>query len=127
MLPMQLTVRGFPSSPALEAHVRQKCEKLLHHCKRINSCRVVIEVNHKGKVQGKIFNVRIDLTLPGKKELVVTKKFDYDIYVAIRDAFLAVERQLDQYARKRNGLVKTHTQSSYGRISRLMSKEGYGF
>lgn len=126
MLPMQLTVRGGPSSPALESHIRNKCQKLPHVCRRINSCRVVIEVTHKGKIQGKLYNVRIDVTVPGK-ELVVTKKFNYDVYVAIRDAFLAISRQLEEHARKRNGLVKTHTDVHHGYVTRMMPKDGYGF
>lgn len=123
---MQITVRGGPSSPALESHIRSKCQKLPQVCRRINSCRVVIEVTHKGKIQGKLYNVRIDITVPGK-ELVVTKKFNYDVYVAIRDAFLAISRQLEEHGRKRNGLVKTHTNVSHGYVTRLMAKEGYGF
>lgn len=126
MLPMQMTVRGIPSSPALESHVRAKCEKLPHYCKRINSCRIVIEVTHKGKIQGKLYNVRIDVTVPGK-ELVVTRKFDYDVYVAIRDAFVAISRQLEEHGRKKNGLIKTHTHVDHGSVKRLVPTEGYGF
>jgi len=126
MLPTQITIRGLPASPSLESHIRNKCQKLTHVCKRINSCRVVIEVNHKGKIQGKLYNVRIDVTVPGK-ELVVTKKFDFDVYIAIRDAFLAISRQLEEHGRKRNGLVKTHTHVQHGTIKRILQEDGYGF
>ncbi|HEX4046172.1 MAG TPA: ribosome-associated translation inhibitor RaiA [Gammaproteobacteria bacterium] len=107
MLPVQVTIRDIPTSSALETRVREKAEKLNRFYRRINSCRVVIDVPQKHKRQGKLFNVRIDITIPGK-ELVVTHKLDQDVYVAVRDAFKAVERQLEEHAHRQHGWVKTH-------------------
>src|SRR3989338_5790092 len=105
MLPIQITIRDIPNSQAIEDRVHQKAEKLTKFYQHINSCRVVIDVPQKHKHQGKLFSVRIDLTVPGK-ELVVSHKLNEDLYVAIRDAFHALERQLETYARKRRGDVK---------------------
>jgi ribosome-associated translation inhibitor RaiA len=51
--------------------------------------------------------VRIDIHVPGE-ELVVTRDGSKnpahtDVYVAIRDAFDAAARQLDDHGRKKNG------------------------
>lgn len=126
MLPVQITIRDIPISPALETTIRKRAEKLNRYYDRITSCRIVIELPQKHKHQGKIYNVRIDLTVPGK-ELVVTKKQDQDIYIAIREAFQAIERQLEEHARKRNGKVKTHNNVMHGHIARIIFDEGYGF
>lgn len=126
MLPLQITVRDIPVSAALETHIRKKAEKLNRFYNRVSSCRVVVEVPQKHKHQGKLYNVRIDLTVPGK-ELVVTRKYDQDIYVAIRDAFEAIFRQLEEHARKRHGRVKTHTDVMHGYVVRIIKSEGYGF
>ncbi|TAK71735.1 MAG: ribosome-associated translation inhibitor RaiA [Gammaproteobacteria bacterium] len=126
MLPVQITVRDFDLSPAVEDHIRKRAEKLTRVCRRVSSCRVVIELPQKHKHQGKLYNVRLDITVPGK-ELAVTRKCDEDIYVAIRDAFNAVERQLEEHSHIRQGRVKTHHHVMHGYVARLIAKEGYGF
>lgn len=126
MLPVQITVRDVPASPVLESHVRKRVEKLSRFYDRIMSCRVVIELSQKHKHQGKLFNVRIALTVPGK-EFAVTRKADQDIYIAIREAFKALERQLEEHSRKRHGQVKTHQDVLHGHVVRIIQEEGYGF
>lgn len=126
LLPVQITTRDIDISPAIETHIRDRAEKLNRFYDRISSCRVVIELTQKHKHQGKLFNVRIDLTVPGK-EFVVTHKYDEDIYVATRDAFDAIERQLEEHARKRHGRVKTHNGVMHGHVTRIVPGEGYGF
>lgn len=107
MLPIQITIRDVPNSQALEECISKKIKKLEQFYQRMVSCRVVIDVPQKHKHQGKLFSVHIDLMMPGK-ELVVNHKQNEDVYVAIRDAFLALEHQLKTYARKRRGEVKNH-------------------
>jgi len=126
MLPVQITIRDIPSSPAIESNIRKRAEKLHQFYNRVSSCRVVVEMMQKHKHQGKLYNVKIDLTVPGK-ELVVTRKFDQDIYVAIRDSFDAIVRQLEEHSKKRRGHVKTHDNVMHGHVARLIPKEGYGF
>lgn len=126
MLPVQVTVRDISNSPALETHIRKRAEKLNQYYSRINSCRVVVELPQKHKHQGKIFNVRIDVTVPGK-EFVVTRKRDEDVYVAVRDAFDAITRQLEEHSRKRHGRVKAHNDVMHGHVAKILSDEGYGF
>jgi len=50
------------------------------------SCRVVVEIPHKHHHQGKQFNVRIDIGVPGD-EIVINRDHHEDVYVALRDAF----------------------------------------
>lgn len=126
MLPIQITVRDIPVSPTLEVLIRNRAEKLKRFFQRIMSCRIVLGMQQKHKHQGKLFNVRIDVTVP-QKELVVTRKYSQDVYVAVRDAFEAIERQLEDHGRKMNGRVKTHEAVMHGTIVRLIQKEGYGF
>jgi ribosomal subunit interface protein len=106
-IPLQITIRGIEHSDALETHIRDKAEKLDEFFDRIMSCRVVVEVPHKHHNQGKQFNVRIDVGVPGS-EIVVNRDHAEDVYVALRDAFDAAKRQLEDYARKIRGDTKTH-------------------
>lgn len=124
--PLQITVRGFPQSEALETHIREKAAKLEEFFEHIVSCRVVVEIPHKHHQQGKQFNVRIDLGVPGN-EIVVNRDHHEDVYVALRDAFAAARRQLEDYVRCLHGEIKSHVQEYVGNISRLIPEEGYGF
>lgn len=71
------------------------------------SCRVVVEMPHKHQQQGKQFSVRIDLGVAGG-EIVINRDHAEDVYVALRDAFDAAKRQVQEYARKMRGDVKKH-------------------
>lgn len=106
-IPLQITIRDVEHSEALETHIRGKVEKLEEFFKHITSCRVVVEVPHKHHHQGKQFNVRIDIGVPGS-EIVVNHDHDEDVYVALRDAFDAAKRRLEDYARKIRGDIKAH-------------------
>lgn len=126
----EITFRGIPATPALEADVLKKIEKLDRFFAHIMSCRVVVEAHHKHHHKGNIYHVRIALTVPGR-ELVVSRDPEQshaheDAYVAIRDAFDAMHRQLEDYARKLRGDVKMHEVPSHGRIVELVSDEGFG-
>jgi ribosomal subunit interface protein len=104
---LQITVRDMEHSPALDERIRAKVEKLERIYSPLMGCRVVAEAPHKHKHQGKHFSVRLDITVPGR-EIVVNREHDEDIYVALRDAFDAAKRQLEDYAAKRRGDVKNH-------------------
>jgi len=106
-IPLQITIRDVEHSEALETHIRDKVKKLEEFFQHIMSCRVVVEMPHKHHHQGKQFNVRIDIGVPGS-EIVVNNDHSEDVYVALRDAFDAAKRRLEDYARKIRGNVKAH-------------------
>lgn len=97
--PLQITFRDMPPSDALEAHIRDKAEKLEQYFADIISCRVVVEQPAKHQQQGKPFNVHIDLGVP-RSEIVVDRQENEDVYVAVRDAFDAAKRRLEDYAKQ---------------------------
>jgi cold shock CspA family protein len=144
-----------PASEAIEAAIREKAAKLDSFYDRIMSCRVLLEAPHRRHHKGKVYHVRIDLTLPGGEIVVkhmpkrLTPKkpppgstvdvallesnepgkytAHQDVYVAIRDAFDSARRKLQDYARRQRGLVKQHNVPSHGRVTKLFEDEGFGF
>jgi len=129
-LPLQVTYQDMDPSEALDQNVRQHAEKLEQFYDQIMSCRVVVEAGHKHHHQGNIYHVRIDLKVPGK-ELVVSRdpsqhQAHEDVYVAIRDAFVAMRRQLEDFARRQRGKEKTHEVPLHGHISELVPQENFG-
>ena len=111
-LPPQITFHNLEPSTAIEGVVREKIAKLEEFCDRITGCRVVVEIPHRHHEHGNLYQVRIDLTVPGE-EIVVNREAPphtqyRDVHVAIRDAFDAARRKLEEYVRRRRYDVKTH-------------------
>lgn len=95
--PLQITIRGIPHSDALDSRIREKAAKLEEFHPRITSCRVTVEEIKKHQQQGREFQVGIDVRVPGK-EVVINRMHAEDVYVALRDAFDAAKRQIDELA-----------------------------
>jgi len=125
-LPVQVTLRDISPSEAVEGYIRERAAKLDAFYDRIMSCRVAVEAPVRHHRKGGPFKVRIDLTVPGD-ELVVNRQADEDIYVAIREAFDAMRRRLEDYVRRQRGSVKAHEAPPQARVSKLFPEEGYGF
>jgi ribosomal subunit interface protein len=125
-IPIQITLRNIDHSDALETHIREKTKKLECFFDHIISCRVVVEMPHNHKHQGKPFNVRLDIGVPGR-EIVVNRDRHEDVYVALRDAFDAARRQLEDYVHRLHGEIKTHQQEYIGEVVRLFHEDGCGF
>lgn len=103
---LQITVRNMAHSPALDDHIRERAEKLERYFSAITSCRVVAEAPHKHQQQGRLYKVRLDISVPGR-ELVVNRDHAEDIYVALREAFGAARRQLEDYSQLRRGETRS--------------------
>lgn len=130
-LPLSVTFRGMDSSPAIEGDIARHVEKLERRFGRIMSCRVVVEAPHKRQTKGRLYQVSVDLKVPGREIAAnSTGPKDHahaDMHVAIRDAFDAVERRLQDHARKGQGAVKAKELPLHGHIQKLVAEDGYGF
>ena len=63
----QITLKNIPHSEAVEAKIRDKMSKLGQFSGRLMGCRVTVEESQRRHHQGKLFCVRIDLTVPGRE------------------------------------------------------------
>ena len=125
-IPLQISLHGIERSNALYTAIQDKAAKLERYYDRIISCRVVLEVDARHKHHGKQFTVRIDLKVPGG-EIAVNREHSEDLQIALRDAFDAARRQLEDYARGQRGDVKHHAPEFTGRVARLDATQGIGF
>lgn len=111
-VPLEITFRGIPHSDAVETRIREKATKLEQFCENIVSCKVAVESEHHHQHQGNLYKIRIDLAIPNKHIVVSRDHHDRqdheDIYVALRDAFDAAKRQLEEHLRMQRGEVKNH-------------------
>jgi ribosomal subunit interface protein len=125
-VPLQITMHGMERSEALDADIRERVAKLEQFHPRMMSCRVLVEETRKHHQQGRQFTIRVDARVPGK-EVVVTRDHHEDIYVALRDAFDSVKRQLEEVVREKRGDVKVHDVPQHGEVLRMVRDEGFGF
>ena len=107
-LPVHIVSRDLYLSNHLETTIHEKASKLDTFYSRITRCRVVIESPTHHHWKSKSYKVRIDLSVPGA-ELVVNHHENQDLKIAIRDAFEAAKRQLQDYAHQQRGDVKAHS------------------
>jgi ribosomal subunit interface protein len=125
-IPLQITYRGMKKSEALDQRIRAKAAKLEVFHPRITSCRVAVEERHRHRQQGNQFTVRLDIRVP-QTEIAVNRDHHEDVYVALRDAFDAARRKLEDFMRVQRGEVKAHEVPLRGKVARLFYDEGYGF
>lgn len=130
-VPLQIDFQNMDRSDAVEARVRERVDKLEQFYPRITGCRVTVVAPHRHHRKGKLYEVRIDVDVPGKHVLVThtgpKNHAHEDVYVALRDAFNAAQRQLEDHSRKVRQKVKHHEEPTLGAVARLFNYEGYGF
>jgi cold shock CspA family protein len=147
--PLQITFRNVTSSETIEEWIRAEADKLDSFYNRVMGCRVAIEKPHRHHRNGSLYHIRIDLIVPGeeivikrepslshrarqlgetgiKKHLEV-KTPHKNLRLAINDAFRAVGRRLQDYARRQRGDVKSHPPLQVARVGKIVQDEGYGF
>lgn len=129
--PLQIHFHQIDPSPAIEARIREECQELEEFYDRIIGCSVTVDAPHQRHHQGNLYQVKVHLTLPDGDIHSTHAHHDEhaheDAYVAIRDSFRAVRRQLEDYARKRRADVKTHEPALLqGAVAELHGDQDYG-
>lgn len=150
LVPTQITFRGLAHSDALEADIRERVTWLEQFYTGIVGCRVLVEVPHRHRHDGRHFHVRIEATVPGGAPIIVSHepslhgplkdieetahRKDSEIEsvhryarVAVHQAFDVARRLLQDFAREQRSAVKTHEVPAHGQVVELSTVEGYGF
>ncbi len=129
-LPLQITFRHMDPSPGLEARIRELAARFDRFSAQIMHCHVIVQPLSHHQHQGALYDFHIDITLPDEEIAIRhAHRADHaheDPYVALRDAFRAARRKLEDYERKRRGDVKSHTEAAHGRIYELDTEHGSG-
>jgi ribosomal subunit interface protein len=131
-VPLQITFKDMEPSPALEARIREKAARLERFESDIMRCRVTVEAPHRHHHKGRLYRLRVEVVVP-RGDIVVTREGSQnhaheDPYVAVRDAFDAVVRQLEDHVRELGGQTKHHEAPlMHGRVTHHMGDQGFGF
>lgn len=128
--PVQVTFRRIRPHARLESLVHARAAWLETYYPSIVGCRVLIDVPHRHRTRGRHVNVRVELSLPGEDVVVggepTAHRMLQDVQkqahhkaddleavhkhaeAAIREAFDAARRRLQDFARRQRRAVKTH-------------------
>ena len=102
-----INVRGIPDEAGLGERIRRRALRLDRYCDDIQRCQVWVEAPHGHHRQGRLYDVRIRITVPDGEIAVEDQPRSDELPIALRSAFDAARRQLEDYARRRRGDVKT--------------------
>lgn len=116
---------GIEKSDAVEARIHERVGKLEKHFDRLSRARVVIEASHRNHQRPLAYQIKIELTVPSKKPIIVThtctaSQGNGDLQLAIRDAFDSAIRKIEGTARK----IKQRTKVERGRRRPSRSANG---
>ncbi|EKD44992.1 MAG: ribosomal subunit interface protein domain/'cold-shock' DNA-binding protein [uncultured bacterium] len=124
-VPLQITFRGIGQSESLKAELQEKADKLQQYFDKIVACQVVLEKPNHNQTHGNLYDTHVIVTVPGK-ELIAKHNGAIDAHTSIHKAFETMAKQLENYAEKIRGDVKTVSPILSGKIARLIDGE-YGF
>ena len=130
--PLQVIFKGMDPTERLHTRIESEMQKLEDRFGRMTDCRVTVEAPDQHSRQGGLFNVHIHASLPGRKDIDVSRDppanhAHEDPSVALRDAFRAAWKQLERHAGKIDPVLHPHAQPPIGTVVRLFLAEGYGF
>jgi ribosomal subunit interface protein len=129
---LEIAFHNMDTSEALEAYIRERAEKLERLYDRLVGMRVAVEKQHRQHRTGNVFDVHIELMVPGQ-DIVVSRKpakanekyANPDARTSVRDAFDAAERQLIEYKQKQRGAVKVHDSEEPGYVTQVNGDHGF--
>jgi cold shock CspA family protein/ribosome-associated translation inhibitor RaiA len=135
--PLEISFHNLAPSVAVESAIRKHVAKLERRYGRLTACRVAVEAPHRQHRTGNVFEVHVRMAVPGR-ELTVSHEphktqeryANADVYVSLRAAFDAAERQLQAFKEtllERDKVVGVNASALRGEVAQIEPGADYGF
>lgn len=124
--PLELVSRDFKLPRGLRAVIERRVAKLDALAPRLTSCHVAVERPHGRGRTGLLYQVRLDLRLPGR-DVSVTRRSGETPLEAVQAAFDAAERRLRGSKGRRATAWHPREEPLHGRVTEVYPIAGYGF
>ena len=103
-VPLDITFENSEPSEAIRSEVEKQAKRLEKFHDRITSCNVAVIAPQTRHRKGDLFKIDIRIAMPEHKDILVTKTHGdapehEHIAVAIKDAFGAAQRQIEDTVR----------------------------
>jgi cold shock CspA family protein/ribosome-associated translation inhibitor RaiA len=130
--PVEIAFRHCEPSEEIRAEIAAQVERLEKFSSRITSCRVVVNGPQTRHERGDLFKIQLRVSMPERKDVVVDQRQGdagerEHALVAIREAFAAAARQIEDAMRDMRGQVKEHPVESHGRVTKFLAGDDCGF
>jgi ribosome-associated translation inhibitor RaiA len=138
-VPLEIAFHNVDHSDWAEDEIRNHVARLEDIYKRLTSCRVRVDQRANNAQQTIPPVVRIEIGLPGRKDIVVAheperlqRKFQRpDLHNAINEAFRIAERQLSEYKERLSDrtAARTHEAANefFGQVAEVLPDRDHGF
>jgi ribosome-associated translation inhibitor RaiA len=117
---LKITLQDLEHSAALDTQIRAKVAKLEQAFPRLTGCHIVVSEPHRHRQNPRSFAISLKIAFPGG-EVVVTRDDRHDVYVLVRDAFAAAERDLEKALGRRAARGEPH--HGFGSATVLANQE----
>ncbi len=131
-VPLEIAFRESEPSEKIRSEIEREAKRLEKFYGRITSCHVTVIAPHTRHQHGDLFTIDIRVAMPQHRDILVNKthgdvpEHEY-AKIAIRDAFAAAQRQIEDAVREMRGQVKPHETQDHGRVAKFVADENYGF
>ena len=131
-VPTEISFQNCEASEEARSEIVRQVQRLQKFSKRLTSCHVVVVGPESRHRRGDPFRIDITITMPQHNDIVVnrskgSKPEHQHVLVAIRDAFSAAQRQIEDLVREMRGEVKVHSTEDHGRVVRFLAGKDCGF
>lgn len=129
-IPLEISFRDIEPTDEAKDYVRERVDYLGQLYDGITSCQVYISAPQSKQRSGSLYDITIEVRVPGKELVASHRKDDVQehqhIKIALRDAFAIIERDLKIYRQKMRGEVKYHEGMLQGKIVEIRHEKGFG-
>ncbi|HLH12598.1 MAG TPA: HPF/RaiA family ribosome-associated protein [Methylovirgula sp.] len=131
-VPLEIAFRNTGPSEAIKAEIEEEARWLEKFYGRITSCQVTVTAPNGHHRHGIPYKISLRIAMPDRKDIIVNathddkKEQEYPT-VAIKRAFAAARRQIEDAVREMRGVVKPHPPEDHGRVSKFVADQDYGF
>jgi cold shock CspA family protein/ribosome-associated translation inhibitor RaiA len=131
-VPLEIAFQNCDPSESIRSEVERQAQRLERFFDRITSCRVTVVAPQTRHRKGDLFKIDICIAMPERKDIIVSKTHadapeHEHVAVAIKDAFSAAQRQIEDAAREMRGEVKPREAEDHGRVTKFIAGENCGF
>lgn len=128
--PLELAFQDVEPTEAIKDLVARHLAHLETFYSGITSCHIHIRAPHRRKRQGNLYEVTIEIRVPGTELVVRHDQGDLAAHehlaVVIRHAFAAMERELKRWKDRATGEVKSHDGPLQGKIVEIHHDRDFG-
>ena len=131
-VPVEIAFQHCEPSEEIRSAIAKQAQRLERFSDRITSCRVVVSGPQTRHRRGDLFQIDLRIAMPQQKDVIVGKTHGdvaehEHVLVAIREAFDAAVRKIEDAERDMRGQVKQHVVEDHGRVTKFLAGQDCGF